>query len=413
MAIPHAPATSPHDAAGALVAAVARSPWAPRMLRWLAYLVPVALTSGAAMRAVQLWREVERARSLSAQGRAFERRVSPARARILVLGDSTGVGIGASCPEDSIAGLLAAELPDVDIVNVSRSGARVADALAQARDCRARELHFELALLHVGGNDVIRATPAAKLGADSRMLLAELAAIADQTVWLGPPDVGWCRLSAAALGGRWTAAAAAAARPPRPLCSVMYETCRARRRAQVAAPSSMPSPSASTGCGALTTGAVHFAFGPACSRAARHYRYGSPRSAGLRSASATAWPTEDAASRAPEHRMPARGGTVVIVHLVDGTRSCSSATSFALRRCTRACDRPLGAVARALSRCCRDPRCARREPVASHRPRGGVDSHGCGLSYQDRAASSPPPAGAVPSARKKTRSAGDGRRRCR
>jgi lysophospholipase L1-like esterase len=190
MAIPHAPATSPHDAAGALVAAVARSPWAPRMLRWLAYLVPVALTSGAAMRAVQLWREVERARSLSAQGRAFERRVSPARARILVLGDSTGVGIGASCPEDSIAGLLAAELPDVDIVNVSRSGARVADALAQARDCRARELHFELALLHVGGNDVIRATPAAKLGADSRMLLAELAAIADQTVWLGPPDVG-------------------------------------------------------------------------------------------------------------------------------------------------------------------------------------------------------------------------------
>ena len=162
----------------------------PLVLRSLAYLVPVALTSGAAVRLVLLWREVGRARWLSAQGRAFERRFSPARTCILVLGDSTGVGIGASRPEESIAGLLAAEVPDADIVNVSRSGARVADALAQARDCRQRGLHFDVALLHVGGNDVIRATPHAKLVADSRLLLAELVAVAEQTVWLGPPDVG-------------------------------------------------------------------------------------------------------------------------------------------------------------------------------------------------------------------------------
>ncbi|HEX2542635.1 MAG TPA: GDSL-type esterase/lipase family protein [Caldimonas sp.] len=161
-------------------------PWA----RCLAYLVPVALTSGAALRLLQLRREVALARSLAAHGRAYERRLSSARTRILVLGDSTGVGIGASRPEESIAGLLAAEVADADIVNVSRSGARVADALAQARGCRERELRFDLALLHVGGNDVIRATPPAQLLADGRLLLAELAAIAGQTVWLGPPDVG-------------------------------------------------------------------------------------------------------------------------------------------------------------------------------------------------------------------------------
>ena len=49
--------------------------------------------------------------------------------RVLVLGDSTGVGIGANRPEESIAGLLAQDFPAADIVNVSRSGARVADAL--------------------------------------------------------------------------------------------------------------------------------------------------------------------------------------------------------------------------------------------------------------------------------------------
>lgn len=190
MALADAPVTTPHDMAAGRAPVWASSKAMARALRGLAYLVPFALTSGAALRLVLLWREVARARLLAAQGKAFERRLPTARSRILVLGDSTGVGIGATRPEESIAGLLAAELPDADIVNASRSGARVADAVEQARECRRRELHFDVALLHVGGNDVMRSTPVAKLVADSRLLLAELAVVADQTVWLGPADVG-------------------------------------------------------------------------------------------------------------------------------------------------------------------------------------------------------------------------------
>lgn len=116
--------------------------------------------------------------------------MSSAGLRVLVLGDSTGVGIGANCPEESVAGLLATEFPDADIVNVSRSGARVADALAQARECNQSALHFDVALLHIGGNDVLRATPRQKLAEDCRLLMTELSALADQTVWLGPVDIG-------------------------------------------------------------------------------------------------------------------------------------------------------------------------------------------------------------------------------
>lgn len=154
-----------------------------------AYLVPLVLLSGALLRLTFLRRDVGRARALAARGKPFERRLD-AGPRVLVLGDSTGVGIGASSPEDSIAGLLAGDFPDADVVNVSRSGARVADAVAQARACRRAGRHFDIALLHVGGNDVMRATPMPKLADDCRLLLSELDAVARRTIWLGPPNIG-------------------------------------------------------------------------------------------------------------------------------------------------------------------------------------------------------------------------------
>jgi lysophospholipase L1-like esterase len=163
-----------------------------RASRWAdnaAYLIPLLLVSTAVLRLAFLQRDVARARALAARGKPFERRVD-AGPRVLVLGDSTGVGVGASQPEDSIAGLLACDFPDADVVNVSRSGARVADAVAQARACRRAGQRFDIALLHVGGNDVMRATPMPKLADDCRLLMSELAAVARRTIWLGPPNIG-------------------------------------------------------------------------------------------------------------------------------------------------------------------------------------------------------------------------------
>jgi lysophospholipase L1-like esterase len=109
---------------------------------------------------------------------------------VLILGDSTGVGVGATLPEESIAGLLAADYPDADIVNVAESGARVARAIEQARMCIDAGLRFDLVLLHVGANDIVADTPLGRLADDCDMLLHELGRLALRTVWLGPPDLG-------------------------------------------------------------------------------------------------------------------------------------------------------------------------------------------------------------------------------
>jgi lysophospholipase L1-like esterase len=155
-----------------------------------AVLLTSLALAGALLETAAFWRGIGRARRLAAAGRRFERRLSARRAAMLILGDSTGVGVGASLPEESIAGLLAADYPDADIVNVAVSGARIADAIAQVQQCLDAGLRFDLALLHVGGNDVVADTPLKQLADDCDTLLRGLAGLAVRTAWLGPPDLG-------------------------------------------------------------------------------------------------------------------------------------------------------------------------------------------------------------------------------
>lgn len=77
---------------------------------------------------------------------------TPAR-RFLIAGDSTGVGIGSIDSRSTVSGRLAAAFPGTVIVNHARDGARSADVPAQLE---ASTGHFDLILIFIGGNDVIR-----------------------------------------------------------------------------------------------------------------------------------------------------------------------------------------------------------------------------------------------------------------
>lgn len=170
--------------------AVEKAVNASSVLRKSAIVVPLLVVSAAAVRMAAFWRGVGRSRALAASSQRYERRQAASAHAILVLGDSTGVGVGAEQPEDSIAGRLATDFPHSDIVNISRSGARVADALAQVRQCVAEGRRFDVAVLHLGGNDVVRGTDVDELAAACEALMAELKSVARRTVWLGPPNIG-------------------------------------------------------------------------------------------------------------------------------------------------------------------------------------------------------------------------------
>ncbi len=98
-----------------------------------------------------VWR-VGQASELARRSEPFEQRPESATRRLLIVGDSTAVGTGASSPQHSLAGLIAQQQPRLLIENRARDGALLADVAEQL----LRPGRFDAVLVQAGGNDVIR-----------------------------------------------------------------------------------------------------------------------------------------------------------------------------------------------------------------------------------------------------------------
>jgi hypothetical protein len=111
-------------------------------------------------------------------------------ARLLLVGDDSGVGRAATASQPSLSALLARRFPHVTIVNTCRKGLCVADAAqALARGAPGRQ-RFDLALVLLGGSDVVQATPPHQLIEAASALLHELQWHAAHIVWLGSGSAG-------------------------------------------------------------------------------------------------------------------------------------------------------------------------------------------------------------------------------
>ncbi|MGE5844451.1 MAG: SGNH/GDSL hydrolase family protein [Syntrophaceae bacterium] len=104
---------------------------------------------------------INRGTQIAEASRPFELRNPGALQRILVVGDSTGVGTGAARPEESVAGRIAAEFPAIEVTNLARNGAKAKDALKQLDS--VAEAGFDLVLVQVGGNDILGFTDPGEL----------------------------------------------------------------------------------------------------------------------------------------------------------------------------------------------------------------------------------------------------------
>jgi lysophospholipase L1-like esterase len=71
--------------------------------------------------------------------------------KILILGDSTAVGTGASSPEETIAGMLAHDFPKTQIVNLAKNGAITSDLVRQVN--LVKDQVFHMVIISIGGND--------------------------------------------------------------------------------------------------------------------------------------------------------------------------------------------------------------------------------------------------------------------
>ena len=124
---------------------------------------------------------------LSRNSSAFQRVVPDASHRLLVVGDSTAVGTGAQ-PDESVAGRLAALLPDVSVINLAENGAKAADLVDQLD--AAPDLAFDAVLVQIGGNDILRFSRLATVRRSTQRALQIANQKAELVVLMSTGDVG-------------------------------------------------------------------------------------------------------------------------------------------------------------------------------------------------------------------------------
>lgn len=106
--------------------------------------------------------------------------------RLLIVGDSTAVGTGATMPQASVAGLLGQAFPGLQIVNRARDGAKFAAVLAQLEG----DERFDMVLVMAGGNDVVRLRGLQALQGDVERVTQRARQRADLVVLMPAGNVG-------------------------------------------------------------------------------------------------------------------------------------------------------------------------------------------------------------------------------
>jgi lysophospholipase L1-like esterase len=106
--------------------------------------------------------------------------------RLLIVGDSTAVGTGASVPEASVAGLLAQRFPGLQIDNRARDGATFSELMAQLDG----DERFDMVLVMAGGNDVVRLRGLEALQEDIERVMQRAGERANLVVLMPAGNVG-------------------------------------------------------------------------------------------------------------------------------------------------------------------------------------------------------------------------------
>ena len=85
---------------------------------------------------------------------AYEQHPKNADLRILNIGDSSVVGVGALDPTKSVAGRLGAKYPNAVVVNNGVNGSKTKELIPRFEAIQDQK--FDLIVIHTGGNDIVR-----------------------------------------------------------------------------------------------------------------------------------------------------------------------------------------------------------------------------------------------------------------
>lgn len=141
--------------------------------------------------AIRFYLTVQTSKRLIEEAEPYRKANEDSSAAVLVLGDSTAVGVGADTPEETVAGRVSAYLNATSVENYAVSGAVTKDLPDQIKQAEGER--YRLILIQIGGNDIIRFKPANSAAEELRAAIAQLPA-AEKVVIISAGDVGGATL---------------------------------------------------------------------------------------------------------------------------------------------------------------------------------------------------------------------------
>jgi hypothetical protein len=112
--------------------------------------------------------------------------------RILTIGDSSVVGTGSTDPALSVAGRLGADYPTADITNLGVNGTRTQELIERFQSIQ--DQHYDLIIIHTGGNDIVHFTKMADIESGLRQVLDLATPLSDSVIVLHGGNIGSSKL---------------------------------------------------------------------------------------------------------------------------------------------------------------------------------------------------------------------------
>ncbi len=123
------------------------------MLGFIEVVIAVLFLAWISWTALGVYMKTKVAAAMMAEAVPYEALTTDYQKTLLILGDSTGVGTGASLKEDTVAARVAGYVGATYVENQAKNGAAVEDLTTQIQ--RLHLSHYDLILLQIGGNDIL------------------------------------------------------------------------------------------------------------------------------------------------------------------------------------------------------------------------------------------------------------------
>jgi lysophospholipase L1-like esterase len=140
---------------------------------------------------IRVYLLIQKTKVLIAKTTAFQKPNPNASIHILMLGDSTMFGTGAKDNKNSTAGRMSSLYPDASLENISENGLKLHGLNEKIKNINN---HYDLIVIQIGANDIIRFTPNKTIDTELDILLTKVKTLSDKVIILHSGDVGESKL---------------------------------------------------------------------------------------------------------------------------------------------------------------------------------------------------------------------------